>query len=202
MLSNPSVLNFIPIKDTYCEDSFKCKQLIIELTGNCNLRCKYCIYNDFYEGNRNFNTSNIDFETARKAIDYVFAHRDPEHLAITFYGGEPLLNFSVMKQCIDYCLDRYESDNLSFSFTTNLTLMTEEIAEYLAKVPRMSILVSIDGPEEIHNAARVYRQRKGSFQDAFSGLEILSNAINKYRCCFSFLLAVSYRCIESQCCMD
>lgn len=181
LLSNPSDLNFIPLEDTYSVDNIKCMQLIIELTGNCNLRCKYCIYNDFYEGNRNFNTSNIDFETAQKAIDYVFAHRDPEHLAITFYGGEPLLNFPVMKRCIDYCLEKYESENVSFSFTTNLTLMTEEIAEYLAKIPRLSIMISIDGPEEIHNAARVNRERKGSFKDAFSGLKILSNAIRKYK---------------------
>lgn len=64
------------------------QQLIIELTGKCNLRCKYCIYNDYYEENRDFNTSDISFETAKKAIDYAYAHRHPDHFSITFYGGE------------------------------------------------------------------------------------------------------------------
>lgn len=181
LLCNPPVTEFVQLNQRTFEEDFRCGQLIIELTGNCNLRCKYCIYNDFYEGNRNFNTSNITFETARKAIDYVHIHRDPEHFAVTFYGGEPLLNFPVMKQCIDYCLDKFKDEGISFSFTTNLTLMTEEIAEYVAQVPNMSILVSIDGPEEIHNMARVKRKGEGSFQDAFNGLKILSAAINKYK---------------------
>lgn len=181
LLCNPDVTGFIPLEKQVTEENFKCEQLIIELTGNCNLACKYCIYNEFFEGNRNFNTSNIDFETAKKAIDYVYAHRDPKQLAITFYGGEPLLNFKVMKQCIDYSLENLKDVDLSFSFTTNLTLMTEEIAEYLAQIPKLSILLSMDGPEEIQNMARVYKGGKGSFAAAFKGLKILAEAINRYK---------------------
>ena len=180
LLCNPPVTGFITTRAQITEENFRCSQLIIELTGNCNLRCKYCIYNDYNEGNRDFNTNNIDFETAKKAIDYVYDHRDPNHLAITFYGGEPLINFDVMRQCIDYSLEKMKDVELSFSFTTNLTLMTEEIAEYLAKVPRLSILLSMDGPEEIHDLARVKRNKQGSFQDAFTGLQILAEAVKKY----------------------
>lgn len=181
LLCNPELTSFVDHSTYYTEDSFRCEQLTIELTGNCNLRCKYCIYNDFYEGNRAFNTSNIDFETARKAIDYVYSHCSEERLAITFYGGEPLLNFKVMKQCIDYCMKNIEHKNLYFSFTTNLTLMTKEIADYVAQVPNMSILLSLDGPEEIHNRARVDRNGEGSFKAAFNGLKLLAEAINKYK---------------------
>lgn len=85
-----------------------------------------------------------------------------------------------MRQCIDYSLEKMKDVELSFSFTTNLTLMTEEIAEYLAKVPRLSILLSMDGPEEIHDLARVKRNKQGSFQDAFTGLQILAEAVKKY----------------------
>lgn len=180
LLSNPLATEFITAKAKVSSDTFKCGQLIIELTGNCNLRCKYCIYNDFYDGNRSFNTKNIEFETAKKAIDYVYAHRDPEKLAITFYGGEPLINFNVMRQCIDYCLENLRDVELSFSFTTNLTLMTEEIADYLARIPNLSILISMDGPEEIHDLARVKRNGQGSFKDAYAGLKILAAAVKKY----------------------
>lgn len=181
LLCNPENTAFVDLSSQYTDDTFQCEQLTIELTGNCNLRCKYCIYNDYYEGNRAFNTSNIDFETARKAIDYVYAHSAEDKLAITFYGGEPLINFKVMKQCIDYSLQNIKNKQLYFSFTTNLTLMTKEIAEYVAQVPHMSILLSMDGPEEIHNAARVNRKGEGSFQAAFNGLILLAEAVNKYK---------------------
>ena len=182
LLCCPAITKFVGSDALYTDELFRCSQLTIELTGKCNLRCKYCIYNDYFDGMRTFNTSNIDFETARKAIDFVFDHRNEEHLAITFYGGEPLLNFQVMRQCIDYCLEKSNPTNLSFSFTTNLTLMTPEIADYIAQVPNMSILLSMDGPEEIHNCARVKRDGTGSFKDAFAGLQVLAAAVNKYKC--------------------
>lgn len=179
ILCNPPVEHFLPLGEYMTEENIKCEQLIIELTGACNLRCKYCIYNDYYEGNRAFNTDNIDFETAKKGMDYVYQHRNPEHLSITFYGGEPLVNYDVMKQCMDYSLENFKDCKLSFSFTTNLTLMTKERAEYFAKIPNLSILVSIDGPEEIHNMARVYRNNMPTFEDAFNGLRVLAEAIKK-----------------------
>lgn len=85
LLCNPEVRNFVDLSSYYDSDVMQCEQLTIELTGNCNLRCKYCIYNDYYEGNRSFNTSNIDFETAKKAIDYVYSHSNKERMAITFW---------------------------------------------------------------------------------------------------------------------
>ena len=181
LLCNPEITHFMDLSPFYTEESLQCEQLTIELTGNCNLRCKYCVYNDFYEGNRAFNTSNIDFETAKKAIDYVYAHSSEERLAITFYGGEPLLNFKVMKQCIDYCLENIKHKQVYFSFTTNLTLMTKEIADYVAQIPNMGILLSLDGPEEIHNRARVKRGGEGSFHDAYRGLLYLAEAVEKYQ---------------------
>lgn len=181
LFASPILKKFIPLEYKYQEENMEIQQLIIELTGRCNLRCKYCIYNDYYEGNRNFNTEDITFETAKKAIDYVYQHRSPERLAITFYGGEPLLNFDVMKQCIDYSLENLKNCNdLSFSFTTNLTLMTEEIADYLGKIPNLSIVLSLDGPAEIQNSARVYSNNKSTFDDAYRGLKYISEAAKKY----------------------
>lgn len=100
--------------------------------------------------------------------------------AITFYGGEPLLNFKVMKQCIEYCLKEYSEVETSFGFTTNLTLMTEEIADYLAKVPNLSMVVSLDGPEEIHNQNRTFANGAPSFDATYRGLQYLCNAIRRH----------------------
>lgn len=180
LLANPEVTHFVDIRDSLSEENLKCEQLIIELTGKCNLRCKYCIYGDHYADNRSFNSSDINFETAVKAIDYVYAHRSPDLFAVTFYGGEPLINFKTMRACIDYSLKKCIDCSLSFSFTTNLTLMTKEIAEYVAQIPNMSIVVSLDGPENVQNSNRTYANNKETFADAYQGLVYLADAIKKY----------------------
>ncbi len=76
---------------------------------------------------------------------------------ITFYGGEPLLNFSLIKQCVEYVKTLNCSNTIMYSLTTNLTLMTQEIAEYLASVPNFTVVCSIDGNQELHD-----EHRKGS----------------------------------------
>lgn len=180
LLDNPVIKRFIELDGYYEEEVIEIKQLIIELTERCNLRCKYCIYNEYNKGNRDFANKDISFDTAKRAMDYAYKHRNPEQFAITFYGGEPLLNFKVMRQCIDYALENFTDCDLSFSFTTNLTLMTEEIAEYLAKVPNLSIVLSMDGPAQIHNMARVYSNNKPTFADVYRGLQYIAKAALKY----------------------
>lgn len=181
LLCNPEIKHFTSLENNVKEENLQMEQLIIELTGECNLRCKYCIYNNYNQGNRNFNMKEIKFETAKKAINYIYLHRYKKRLSITFYGGEPLMKFDLMKECIDYSLEYLKDCNLSFSFTTNLTLMTNEIADYLARISGLSIVLSLDGPKKVHNNARLYANGKPTFNEAFRGLKILAKAINKYK---------------------
>lgn len=149
-------------------------QLILELTEKCNLRCKYCIYNDSFDFNRNFGVNDMTDEVAIDAIDFAFNHSQGD-LAITFYGGEPFLNFPLLRKCIDYAkqkammLDR----EIHFSLTSNLTLVKKEYADYLSTIPNISILCSIDGPQTIHDNCRVYPNGRGSFLDAIEGFKRL-----------------------------
>lgn len=149
------------------------EQIILELTGKCNLRCKYCIYNDYYEYNRSFNSSDMTQEIAKKSLDYLKEHSG-NRVAVTFYGGEPLIKFDLLKWCIEYSREIFKYRELSFSLTTNLTLVTEEIAEYLASVPNLNIVCSLDGNEEAHDAFRKKANGLGSFDEAFRGLKLLS----------------------------
>lgn len=180
LLCAPQITHFVDPRLLMSENNLQCEQLIIELTGKCNLRCKYCTYNDYFEQTRAFNDLFINFETAKKAIDYAYSHRSKKSFAISFYGGEPLLNFSVMRKCIEYCLTKYSDVKTAFAFTTNLTLMTHEIAEYLAQVPNMNIVVSIDGPEKIHNQNRIFANGSPSFEAAFRGFKNLCKAADRY----------------------
>lgn len=172
-----SILHYEQIKDSL---ENHVSQLILELTERCNLRCKYCIYSENCKLNRNFGTRDLPEQIAIRSIDFLFSH-SKEPLNITFYGGEPLLNFTLMKKCIEYSLERAKKERrkVYFSFTTNLTLMSEEIAHYFAKIDGISVLCSLDGPEEYHNAWRVYPNGKGSFNDAMKGFCNLREAFRK-----------------------
>lgn len=150
----------------------KMNQIILELTGMCNLRCGYCIYNDDFKLNRGFNCQRMSVDTAKAAINYLNAHGG-EKVSVTFYGGEPLLEYDLLKWCIEYSQKTILNKEVHFSFTTNLTLMTQERAKYLASVDNLSIVCSIDGPEYVHDAYRRKIDGSGSFQEAITGLKIL-----------------------------
>jgi uncharacterized protein len=151
------------------------KQVTLELTENCNLRCKYCIYLDDNEIHRNFTSKDMSWPTAKKAIDYALKHTDKE-IAITFYGGEPLLKFGLLKQCVEYIKNINNDKKISHSMTTNLTLVTKEIAEYLAEQNFFAVVCSLDGPEDIHDENRLTIDGKGSFSKAIQGLRYLVDA--------------------------
>lgn len=165
---------FIEMKEQ--ERQSNCKQLILELTGACNLRCKYCIYSSSEKGLREFNSKEMKRETITKAIDYLRENGD-EQVFVSFYGGEPLIAFESMKYAIEYAIENITEKELHFGFTTNLTIMTREKAEYLVRIPNMHIVCSIDGPEEIHNMNRVYANGEGTYGDVVRGLEFLKEAL-------------------------
>lgn len=152
-------------------------QLTLELTQRCNLRCKYCIYQDKNGKFRNFEEEDdMDFNTAKKALDYAIKHVTGENFYLTFYGGEPLLKFDLIKQCVEYLESKNLDNTIYYSLTTNLTLLTEEKAKFFASLPNFSIVCSIDGDKEIHDKNRVTVNNTGSFDLAMEGLKNLVKA--------------------------
>ena len=173
------VYNKFRAQDMEVTKTNEIQQVILELTEGCNLRCKYCIYNEDHEDFRGFSAKNMTWDIAKKALDFVFAHSG-EEVYVTFYGGEPLLQYPLMKQCIDYATQLAGKDQkLHFGFTTNLTLITKEMAEYFASLESCSITGSLDGPEEIHDENRVTMNHTGSFAKAMEGLKILVDCIGE-----------------------
>lgn len=157
-------------------------QLILGVTENCNMRCKYCIYSENYEFFRNYSFKHMSFEIAKKAIDYYFSLFEEalevnpnKDASIGFYGGEPLLEFDLIKRCIEYTKQNYSSFEPKFNMTTNGTLLTRERADYLMEND-VSIAVSLDGPKEEHDRKRVYANGKGTFDDV---MENISYPISK-----------------------
>ena len=130
-------------------------KLTLQVTQRCNFRCSYCDYsNDDALRNRKHSPKSMSWETAKKAIDF-FSHRirDSKSVSVGFYGGEPLLEFGLIKRCIEYINEVLEGKAFSYTITTNASILTPEIARFLYE-NNVSLVISLDGPKEIHDSNR------------------------------------------------
>ncbi|MCK4731417.1 MAG: radical SAM protein [Methanophagales archaeon] len=151
-------------------------QLTLCVTEDCNFRCKYCVYSDNYEYSCGYSHKYMNFETAKKAIDHYFSlleeakrYNPCKRLGVGYYGGEPLLNFKLIKRCVEYIEKEYNAYKILHSITTNASLMNEEKADFLMQ-HECSIAVSLDGAEEEHDRNRVYANDMGTFKDIMNNV--------------------------------
>lgn len=164
------------------------RQLILNISEECNLRCRYCIYSDAYLYTRSHNKSQMNFSTAKKAIDYYFTmfkkvwRRNPYRKPmIGFYGGEPLLNFSLIKETIDYIKFKFPEfkERLFFNISTNGTLLTESVIDYLVSND-VTIAVSLDGDENENDRLRVDKNGSGTFSKVMKNIQKLKSKYPEY----------------------
>ncbi|HUO29604.1 MAG TPA: quinohemoprotein amine dehydrogenase maturation protein [Bryobacteraceae bacterium] len=145
---------------------FPIQTLVMNLTNQCNLSCQYCY--EFGadklatpEGKKKF----MDLETAKVSVDFLLAQSEGRRsVHITFFGGETLMNFPLLKQVVTYANQKAEeqSRHIDFSLTTNATLLTPAIIEFLSE-NRVGVTVSMDGPKEMHDHLRVFSNGRGSY---------------------------------------
>jgi uncharacterized protein len=145
---------------------FPIQTLVLNLTNQCNLSCQYCY--EFGadkvatpEGKPKF----MDIDTAKSSVDFLLeqsAGRRSIH--ITFFGGETLMNYPLLKQVVAYANGRAKEQDrhIDFSLTTNATLLTPTIIEFLSE-NHIGVTVSMDGPKEMHDQLRVFANGKGSY---------------------------------------
>jgi uncharacterized protein len=145
---------------------FPLNTLVLNVTNQCNLSCKYCYeFGEDRVANPEGKPKFMPEETARAAVDYLLAHspgRRAVHL--TFFGGETLLNFKVVRATIEYARlkARAAGKYIDFSLTTNATLLTPAVIEYLAE-NQVGVTISIDGPKELNDGLRVFKNGEGSY---------------------------------------
>lgn len=148
------------------EGDYPLQALVLNVTNQCNLACTYC-----YEfGADKIATPNgkpkyMTIDTAKASVDLLLAQsggRPAVH--ITFFGGETLMNFPLLRQVVAYATDQATAQGrtITFSLTTNATLLTDPIIEFLAE-QQIGVTVSIDGPKEMQDKRRVYKSGKGSY---------------------------------------
>ncbi|MEZ6852320.1 Cys-rich peptide radical SAM maturase CcpM [Halodesulfovibrio aestuarii] len=145
--------------------------ITLQVTQQCNLRCKYCIYSGSYKS-REHSGKKMSFEMAKKGVDFVLQRSvDIPTVAINFYGGEPLLAFDLMKKVVEYAKKRAEGKKIVFNVTTNGTLFTDENIRFLSE-NAFSVMISLDGSKEVHDKNRVFAASgKGTFDAIMHNLQ-------------------------------
>ena len=148
-------------------DSFKNRQpvvkaLCLHIAHDCNLACQYCFAEEGeYHGRRAL----MSFEVGKKALDFLVANSGSRrNLEVDFFGGEPLMNWEVVKQLVEYGRSIEEANNKKFIFTltTNGVLLNDEILDFVNK-EMGNIVLSTDGRKEVHDRMRPFRNGKGSY---------------------------------------
>lgn len=138
------------------------KALCLHIAHDCNLACRYCFAEEGeYHGRRAL----MSYEVGKKALDFLVANSGKRvNLEVDFFGGEPLLNWQVVKDLVAYgrSLEEPYHKKFRFTLTTNGVLLDDEILEFVNK-EMANLVLSIDGRKEIHDLMRPYRGGQGSY---------------------------------------
>ena len=161
------------------------KAMCLHICHDCNLRCKYCFAGtgDYGTGTR----SMLDLETGRLAVDFLIAASGKRHhLDIDFFGGEPLMNWTVVTALTEYCEKRgaESGKDIRLTITTNALLLDDEKTEYINRHMKNCVL-SIDGRPSVHDNMRPNAGGKGSYEQVASRIKTFVEARTAPDSCFS-----------------
>lgn len=181
-IKSENIMKLIKIKDFHLADHFKdFKQMLkttvqsisLELVQNCNIQCLYCVYNEHVFGKRNNSSREMTEEIAYQSLEFLKTHSvESDYVSIGFYGGEPLIKFPLIKKCVKKAGMIFENQQIEFNCTTNATLITSEIADFLMRND-FSVIVSLDGPQEYHDMYRKTKNDLGTYDATMKGLKLL-----------------------------
>ena len=149
--------------DVEVADAGVVKAMCLHAAHDCNLRCKYCFADtgEFHMQNRTL----LSAETGKKALDWLVAKSGKrKNLEVDFFGGEPLMNFPVIKEVVSYGreLEKKHGKVFKFTTTTNAVALSDEIADYLNREME-NVVISLDGRKEVHDRMRPTPNGKGSY---------------------------------------
>ncbi len=169
------------IKD-FKQRSTVVKALCLHIAHDCNLACRYCFAEEGeYKGHREL----MSYEVGKQALDFLIANSgNRKNLEVDFFGGEPLMNFRVVKDLVKYGREQEAVHNKKFRFTltTNGILLNDEVMEF-ANREMSNVVLSIDGRKEVNDSMRPGRNGRGSYDlivPKFRKLADLRNQTNYY----------------------
>ncbi len=138
------------------------KALCLHIAHDCNLACRYCFAGEGeYHGHRELMSADV----GKAALDFLIAHSGSRrNLEVDFFGGEPLMNWEVVKELVRYGREQetIHDKNFRFTLTTNGVLLNDEIMDF-ANREMDNVVLSVDGRKEIHDHMRPFRNGRGSY---------------------------------------
>ncbi|MCD8323525.1 MAG: thioether cross-link-forming SCIFF peptide maturase [Clostridiales bacterium] len=138
------------------------KALCLHIAHDCNLACRYCFAEEGeYHGRREL----MSFEVGKRALDFLIENSgNRRNLEVDFFGGEPLMNWNVVKELVAYGREqeKLHDKNFRFTLTTNGVLLNDEIMEF-ANREMGNVVLSIDGRKEVNDHMRPFRKGQGSY---------------------------------------
>ena len=154
--------NYEPYIADFAKRPTVVKALCLHIAHDCNLACQYCFAEEGeYHGKREL----MSYEVGKKALDFLVANSGSRrNLEVDFFGGEPLMNFQVVKDLVAYgrSLEKKYDKQFRFTLTTNGVLLNDDIMEF-ANREMGNVVLSIDGRPEVHNRMRPFRSGDGSY---------------------------------------
>lgn len=160
------------------------RQVTFEVTDACNLKCKYCGYGELYEGHDAREDKYLPVEKAKMVIDYLVelwkqssTDKFYHSVAFSFYGGEPLLNFNLIKEIISYAEQQVTNRAIHYSMTTNAMLLNRYMDFLVEK--KFRLLISLDGDEQAHSY-RIDHSGHNSFDRVFNNVKLLKDTYPDY----------------------
>lgn len=158
------------------------KALCIHVAHDCNLKCRYCFAGEGeYRGDRSL----MSFEVGRKALDFLVENSgNRKNLEVDFFGGEPLLNFDVVRKMVAYGreIEKEKDKHFRFTLTTNGVLLNDDIIEFINR-EMDNVVLSIDGRKSVHDRMRPFANGAGSYDkilDKFKRVAKLRNQTKYY----------------------
>ena len=138
------------------------KALCLHIAHDCNLACRYCFAEEGeYHGRRAL----MSFEVGKQALDFLIANSgNRRNLEVDFFGGEPLMNWQVVKDLVKYGREqeKKQGQNIRYTLTTKGVLLDDEVMEFCNR-EMANVVLSIDGRKEVHDFMRPFRKGKGSY---------------------------------------
>lgn len=138
------------------------KALCLHIAHSCNLNCSYCFASQGkYHGERAL----MSYEVGKQALDFLIANSGTrKNLEVDFFGGEPLINFDVVKKLVAYArsIEKEHNKNFRFTLTTNGMLIDDDVIEFANK-EMSNVVLSLDGRKEVHDRFRVDHAGNGSY---------------------------------------
>lgn len=162
-----------------------CNTIAFEVTEKCNLKCSYCGYGENYNWFDERNNKDLSFEKVKNLIDFILKYSKKtvrnfgrKQINLRFYGGEPLLNYTLIKRTVEYVHSLNKKEFLfNFGMTTNGLLLNRFI-DFLMKY-NFAITISLDGNRN-HNSYRLYHNKKPSFNDVIKNIKLIQNKFPDY----------------------